>query len=617
MGILSRLEQRPGAHAQRIHYGYAAAQISRLTASLQAETQFINTTLRFQLRILRARARQAAQNNPFARRFAQMVVDNVCGPEPFRLEGKVRFQNDQLNDKANDKIEDCWARWGRKGNCDITGQWSWNTLQRLLVRNLAIDGELLVRKLKGPQYGPHGYQLQIIDVDRLWEQKTEALDNGGAIHASVEVDANARPVAYWLLKRKPAQWQYSGYTLEMERVPADEMIHVFVPEFAEQVRGVPWMYAALLNLVNMGAFEEAAVIAARVGASNMGFIESPDGMGTLAEQAGPGPRKDGTESFGGERGDPSFAAEPGMMIGLPPGYKFNSGWNPKYPDAAVEPFIKAMLRGVAAGLGVAYHNLANDLENVNYSSARIGELDERDMWMGLQGFVGEHLHQHLYADWMPQQVLMGTLPFRPERLDQYTDVYFQARRWAWVDPLKEVGASIEAINAKLKSRTRIVAEQGESLDEMFEEIERETKLAESHGITLEQIQPKASGVVPDNQGAGDGSGDGTTAAGGNKKGGREWDPELKETLAIIRSFAERRPQPITVDARSTTHVAPAGVTVAPAEVKVDARTTNNVHPAAVKIDAPVNVRAYPRESTEKIERDQDKEITTVRRTNKD
>jgi capsid protein len=57
--------------------------MSRLTASLQAEAQFINTTLRYQGRTLRARARQAAQNNPFAKRFVQMVVDNVCGPEPF------------------------------------------------------------------------------------------------------------------------------------------------------------------------------------------------------------------------------------------------------------------------------------------------------------------------------------------------------------------------------------------------------------------------------------------------------------------------------------------------------------------------------------------------------
>jgi len=503
MGALDWLAGRlgyvkPAAGGQRAQYGYAASQLSRLTSSLQSETQFINTSLRFQLRILRARARQAAQNNPFARRFVQMCVDNIAGAEPFKLQGKVRNRSGDLNAAVNRQIEDVWRDWGKAGNCDITGKWSWNALQRLLVRNLAIDGELLIRKLTGPEYGAHGFKLQVIDVDRLWEYNTKALDNGGAIHASVEVDANARPVAYHILKRKPAQWQYSGYTLEMDRVPAEEIIHIFVPDFAEQVRGVPWMYAALLNLVHLGAFEEAAVIAARVGAANMGFIETPDGGATLADQAGAGPNKDGSNGLGGNSatpGDPQFSAEPGEMLMLPPGYKFNSGWNPKYPDAAVEPFIKAMLRGVACGVGVSYHNLANDLEGVNYSSARIGELDERDMWTGLQTFVAEHLHAPLYDEWMPMQLLTGTLPLAPFNLDKYRDVRWRARRWAWVDPLKEVGAAIEAVDAKLKSRTQVIAEMGGERDEVWEELQQENEDAEEMGIDLGPVAPKTTGVV--------------------------------------------------------------------------------------------------------------------------
>lgn len=492
----------------RAHYGYDAAQLSNLTASLQAESQFINTTLRFQLRILRARSRQAAQNNPFARRFAQMVVDNVCGPHPFRLQGKVKFNSGALDDKANDLIEDAWKAWGKAGQCEITGKWSWNTLQRLLIRNLAIDGELLFRKLRGPQYGAQGFRLQIIDVDRLHELKNEALDNGGAIHAGVEVDPAGKPIAYWLLKRKPSQWQFSGYTYEYDRVPAEDIVHLFVPEFAEQLRGVPWMFAALLNLVHLGAFEEAAVIAARVGAANMGFIQAPDGGATLAEQQGKDAAAPGSE--------PSITADPGSFQFLPPGYQM-SGWNPKFPDAAVEPFIRACLRGVAAGLGVAYHNLANDLENVNYSSARIGELDERDAWMTLQNFITEHLHQPLFEDWLQVQVLAGKLRFDPGRLDKYKDVHWQGRRWAWVDPLKEVGASIEAINAKLKSRTRIASEGGEDLEETFEEIQQEQVLAASMNISLDPVAPKAAGIVNEQDVPPGDAGDAAAGGDGGKK----------------------------------------------------------------------------------------------------
>ena len=504
----------------RAHQGYDAAQLSRLTASLQSQSEFINTTLRFQLRILRARARQAVQNNPFARRFVQMVVDNVCGAEPFSLEGKVRNRLGVFDDNSNEKIEDCWEGWGKAGQCEIGGRWSWNTVQRLLARGLATDGELLIRKLRGPQFGPYGYKLQIIDVDRLWEMKSEALPDGGAIHASVEVDAYGKAVAYHILRRKPSQWQLGGYTLESDRVPADEIIHVFVPDFAEQIRGVPWMYAALLNLVHMGAFEEAAVIAARIGAANMGFIESPDGGKTLADMASAGPDGTGADSLGGNKGDPQVSAEPGAFWNLPPGYKLGAGWNPKYPDAAVEPFIKAMLRGVGAGLGVAYHNLANDLENVNYSSARIGELDERDTWKGLQTFWCEHLNQPLYEDWLRMQVLLQTLPFPPDKIDKYKAVYWQARRWAWVDPLKEVGASIEALDAHLTSRTRIAAENGVDCEDVLDETAAENALAKEKGVSLDVVVPKAAGVIPPATDAG-GTGDGS--AGGDGNGGEPGD----------------------------------------------------------------------------------------------
>jgi hypothetical protein len=281
-------------------------------------------------------------NNPFAKRFFQMVVDNVAGPTPFRLEGDVRFNSGEPDETANDRIEACWKSWAKKGNCEVTGQWSWNAVQRLLVKSLAMDGEILLRKLRGPEYGRHGFQLQMIDVDRLWEYKNQALPGGGAIHAGIEVDAAARPVAYHVLKRKPAQWQWPGYTLEFERIPAEDIIHVFVPDFAEQHRGMPWIYAALLNLVHLGAFEEAAVIAARIGAANMGFIESPDGGKTLADQAAAGPKGDGTDALGGDRGDPQISAQPGAFWNLPPGYKVGAGWNPKYPDAAIKPFVQGV-----------------------------------------------------------------------------------------------------------------------------------------------------------------------------------------------------------------------------------------------------------------------------------
>jgi lambda family phage portal protein len=482
--IAARLGYAPrGARGART-VGFAAAEVSRLTASLAAESENINNTLRYQLRRLRARSRQTCQNNPFGRRFAQMVVDNVGGPQPFRLQAKVKFNKGKLDTAANTRIEAAWRGWGRVGSSELTGRFSWNAVQRLLIRSLAVDGEILVRKHRGNQYGPYGYQLQVLDVDRLDDLKNERLQGGGAIHMGVELDAVSRPVAYHILKRKPASWQSGNYPREHERVPADEIIHIFLPEFAEQVRGVPWMYAALLNLVHIGAFEEAAVIAARIGAAQMGVIQSPDGQPPLG---------DGTKDV---HGNPQISAEPGTFPVLPPGYEMSASWNPKYPDAAIEPFLKACLRGVSVGVNVAYHNLAGDMEGVNYSSARIAELDERDHWMTVQSFLAEHLHDPLYRDWLRSQALTGVLPFDLARLEKYCDVYWQAKRWGWVDPLKEVNAAVTAIDARLKSRTRIIAEGGEDVEDVFKEMKAEQDLAAEVGITLGAAKPPAAPTEP-------------------------------------------------------------------------------------------------------------------------
>lgn len=471
MGILDKLAPQPRRQGGRAS-SFSAAEPGRLTASLANETEFINVVLRQQLRALRARSRQAMQNNPFGKRFAQLAVDNIAGPEPFRLQAKTKYKNGKFDRTANMLIEDTHRAWSRKGNCEVTRRWHWNTVQRLMAQSLPTDGELLFRKLRGPKYGPHGFMLQMIDPDLLDDQLNKNLGGGNAISMGVEMDSRGRPVAYHLLKRKPQNWMYGYAPREHERVPAEEIEHVFVPMFVDQTRGIPWVHAALLNMVHLGAGEEAAVIAFRVGAAQMGFLQQrEESSGVIAA--------DGEDS----KGNPQFDADPGAFPYLPAGYEV-SGWNPRYPDAAVEPFVKTMLRGMASGLGVAYHNLANDPSDVNYSTAKVFGGEEHEMWKGVQRFFVDHVHEPLYRDWLRQQVVIGKLPFSFDRLDKYAEVSWNARRWASPDPLKDAKADIELINNRLKSRTRSVAERGDDIEDVFDEQANEMELADEKGIEL-------------------------------------------------------------------------------------------------------------------------------------
>ena len=473
--------------AQKRAADYAAAQLTRLTASWASFSLSANEEIFRSLRTLRARSRELSRNDAHAKRFLQMVETNVVGPNGIGLQNRaVDYVKDPKTGKtvavqdrvANAIIEQEWARWGKRGNCEITGRLSFAAFQRLYIRTLARDGEVLIRRLTGKRYAPHGYCLQFLDVDRLDEQHFGDLANGNTVRMGIELNREGRPVAYHVLDRHPGDSRdRSRGTMRRERIPAGEIIHDFVADRPEQIRGVPWMHAAMLRLNMLGAGEEAAVIAFRVGASKMGFYESPDGN--------PEPVGNDKDPVTGNMYDD---AEPGHFGMLPPGYKFQ-GYDPTYPDAAYGPFVKACLRGVASGLGVSYNSLASDLEGVNYSSIRQGVLDERDTWMTIQSWMADGFLEMAYGDWIERMLLSGATVLPASKIDKFAAPSWQPRRWQWVDPQKDVEANVTAINNGLKSRRQVIAEMGGDIEDVFADLAAEETLAQQMGVVL--VKPEA------------------------------------------------------------------------------------------------------------------------------
>ena len=249
---------------------FTAGQINRLTNSWTTDPGSINRTLRYELRTLRARSRQLCGSDGYAAKFLSSVEANVAGPRPFRLQAKIRKPRGSLDTRANQAIEEAWRDWSRAENCDVTGRHSLDSIHRLLLRTIARDGEALV--VLNDASGKYGLQLQVLDIDRLDEERNETLRGGGAIKMGVEVDYLGRPVAYHLLATHPGEFgHWGGSQRESIRHAADSVLHLFVPSHPEQVRGVPWLAPVMSRLWNLSGFEEAAVINARSAAAKMGF----------------------------------------------------------------------------------------------------------------------------------------------------------------------------------------------------------------------------------------------------------------------------------------------------------------------------------------------------------
>lgn len=451
--------------------GFAAARWNRVTAEWTVWRRSADQEILSDLGALRARARNLVLNNPFAKRFVSQVAQNVAGPYGFRFKPKVQLADGTLDQRTNQEIARAWADWCRRDTCSVDGKLSFRALQRLVMNATPQDGEVLVRMVEGFP-NDYGFALQVIDADLLDEQyNAEPGPNGNEIRMGIEIDEWGRPLGYYLWDRHPGE---VARKRERKFVPARELLHLYIPFRVGQSRGVPWFHAIMLDLKHLDEYAEAELVAARTAAAKMGFFTTTE-EGAAAWQP-PQQDAEGIERI-------QLEVEPGLLSQMPPGLEFQS-WDPQHPNQAYKDFVKAVLRGAASGLDVCYHNLTGDLEGVNYSSARVGELDERDVWRALQQWLCEELHQRVYERWLAMALLTNRVRLPTQNVADYRSVAWLPRGWAWVDPENDLNAMEKAIQLGLTSRTIEAAAQGRDLEEVFVDLDQEQDLAKEYGISI-------------------------------------------------------------------------------------------------------------------------------------
>lgn len=448
--------------------GYAAATQDRLTADFLGTTLSADRELISGLVRMRARARQLAMDNDYARKFLAMVKNNVVGPTGIRLQARTRRDDGSLDQSDNELLEMAWREWGRPENCTVTRRVSWSALQRQAVETVGRDGECLVLMLPG--HGPGGFALQILEADYLDVNHNAVLGNGRRIVMGVEIDQYGAPVAYHLRKSHPGDVPQIS-TSEYNRVPASQVIHLFLPDRPGQTRGVPWMHTAIQRLNMLGKYEQAELVAAREAAAKMGFFYSEDGQSYTA---------DGTD----DQGNLIEESEPGQFRQLPVGVRFES-YNPTHPTDAFGVFCKEVKRGFSSGLLVAYNSLANDLEGVNFSSIRSGVLEERDQWRVLQQWLIEQLCDPVYRAWLRTVIGTEKLQVPERRIPKFQNVTWQPRGWQWVDPNKDIEALSKAYRLSVISPSEICSMQGRDYEEVLAQIAADKKLAEQYGVDID------------------------------------------------------------------------------------------------------------------------------------
>ena len=442
----------------------------------------INSDIQHALSDLRAISRDFYQNNDLVKRYVQLIKTHVVGPKGVALQCLFKNSKGDLDHDINDALENAFRKWGKKGSPEVTRKHSWLAIQHLVVTHLVRDGEAFIRLVRNSKQNHFGFALQLLNPSACDDRLNVIPQNNDTnpVVMGIEIDRlYGFPVSYFFKTTAKGEGIVSFRGNQYLKIPANEMIHVFDSLDASQVRGIPWIHTGIRRLRQLSGYEYAELVKMRVQASSMGFFTRTVEDYERSREDGEDDKDDSVD------GAIVQSASPGSFEVLPPGMDFKS-WNPDGPPTQYRDYVKSQIRGIAAGLGVSYNSLAQDLEGVNFSSLRSGLLEERDFYKQSQEYLIESFYLPVYSAWLETSTLTGAVPIRAKDIDKYSTPTFLPRRWAWVDPLKDTKSAVEGIAAGIKSRREIAQEQGRSIEDIFLELKREKDLAEKLGLNFDK-----------------------------------------------------------------------------------------------------------------------------------
>ena len=455
---------------------YAGAKQSRLTSGWGQLVTSADSELSTSLRLLRSRSRALIRDAPYAKRAKIIVVNNVIGAG-MGMQAQVKITRDSLNKSINDDIESSWEDWAEAAHCHTGGTLHFADIERIAMGQIFEAGEIFIRK----HYRPFGdssipFCLEIIEPERVIDEfQPSALLPEAVVRMGVESDEFRRPLAYWIRRLHPGEIRFSATeTDKIERISADQIIHLRITDRWPQTRGEPWLHAVLRKLNDVDGYSESEIVACRAAASYMGIIETEQDYGEKQEDS-----------------SREITIEPGIVERLNPREKFTFV-APNRPNTQIDPFMRLMLREIAAGTGVSYESLSRDYSQSNYSSSRLALLDDRDLWRVFQLWFIRNFRNQIHREWLQQAVLAHafktiSVEDYAANIKKFAAVRFKPRGWTWIDPQKEVEAYKEGIKSGLTTMTKVISSTGDGMDieDVLDERRHELDMAKEKGLVFD------------------------------------------------------------------------------------------------------------------------------------
>ncbi len=420
-------------------------------AGASARTDYI-----IDARELRHRARALVSNVPYIAQAISVMVSCTVGTgiAP-RWVGDIEGRTAQR-----------WKAW--VPHADYDGLLDFYGLQGKAWATVKVDGEVLVR-LRSRRVGPTvvPLQLQLLEIDWLDMERNEVRSTNEVI-AGIEYTARGERAAYWLFDRHPGDVGLRATLRESQRVPADEIIHLFNPARPGQQGGISALAPVVATVRDLQVYEDAEQARKNL-ETRMGAIGEWDE--SLLEGAALPKSADDSKPATLDLGELAG----GGIVGLPRGMRNPTFIQPTAAPGYVE-YVKHKQKVIASGLGVPYEFMTGDLSEVNFSSSRVRTNQyrrdvEREQWTLLVPIFCDRIA----ARWLSLMDLAGTVA----PVDIAPD--WTTPKWASVNPVQDVAADLSEIKGGLCSISEKIRQRGYDPELVFSELKTDLQRLNTDG----------------------------------------------------------------------------------------------------------------------------------------
>ncbi len=382
---------------------------------------------------------------------------------------------------------------------DAGGRMNFGGIQYLIESNTVQYGEHVVLPLMIDDPGrPYALACQVINPQRLRTPSDKYAD--GNIRDGVELDKYGAPIAYWIKKADYSYPQKERKGLQYRpdtsdnflRIPAKkghrwQVMHRFIQDDAEKVRGVPFFAPALKFFNDLDDLLSAELVSSIVTAAFSLFID--EGAGDPYSTA------ESLSSFYGSQNKPDGSTENARYQELIPGAIMYGKGKPQpiganRPGTTFDPFTKIIMKAIASALNIPYVILFKDVEGTNFAGFRSAMLDAWRTFMFRRTWIGQTTCSPIWTMLMEEAYLRGDLKLSDfySNMTAFTNTTWQGAPKGDIEPVKAAQADILLIKNNLKSRQKSSGERGyDWRTDVADELEEEQQIMKEKGLTETEI----------------------------------------------------------------------------------------------------------------------------------